>query len=231
LPLPPVDCVCLVCGEEFVGQGKRSYCSRQCYHLSRRIGDKEGPRLTCGVCGKQFDDTHVNRRRYCSMICRGLAQRKRVQKTCQECGQLYESKVYCAGQSKFCSQSCRAKYNIRLNPRFFANPNRTTRKTPYEKPGYLKRAGKVRKRDGYRCVKCGKQFIKGDGKLEVHHKVPIRKGGTDDMDNLESLCRPCHRRIDIAMRKTDGLIGVGSAKPPEKVDPATRHRQLMFFLD
>lgn len=30
---------------------------------------------------------------------------------------------------------------------------------------------------------------------EVHHILPLTKGGTHDMDNLMSLCTPCHSRI------------------------------------
>lgn len=30
---------------------------------------------------------------------------------------------------------------------------------------------------------------------EVHHKIPLRDGGTHDPRNLISLCKPCHSRI------------------------------------
>ncbi len=30
---------------------------------------------------------------------------------------------------------------------------------------------------------------------EVHHKKPLAEGGTNDFDNLISLCQPCHSRI------------------------------------
>ncbi len=30
---------------------------------------------------------------------------------------------------------------------------------------------------------------------EVHHKVPVSKGGTHDRSNLMSLCRSCHNKI------------------------------------
>ena len=29
----------------------------------------------------------------------------------------------------------------------------------------------------------------------VHHKLPLTEGGTNDFENLESLCKSCHRRI------------------------------------
>lgn len=30
---------------------------------------------------------------------------------------------------------------------------------------------------------------------EVHHKEPLAEGGTNDFENLISLCQPCHARI------------------------------------
>lgn len=42
-------------------------------------------------------------------------------------------------------------------------------------------------RDGYRCRWCGKR-----GKLEAHHDTPVDEGGTDDLDNLLTVCRGCH---------------------------------------
>ena len=41
------------------------------------------------------------------------------------------------------------------------------------------------------CVKC-----QSKGRItaatEVDHIVPLHKGGTDDLDNLQSLCHDCH---------------------------------------
>ena len=54
------------------------------------------------------------------------------------------------------------------------------------------RWGSVRRRtlhrDGWRCQQCG-----AAGRLEVHHLVPLAEGGAPyDLDNLQTLCRPCH---------------------------------------
>lgn len=32
---------------------------------------------------------------------------------------------------------------------------------------------------------------------EVHHKIPVSKGGTHDRNNLMSLCRSCHNKIHL----------------------------------
>lgn len=34
---------------------------------------------------------------------------------------------------------------------------------------------------------------------EVHHKIPLSQGGTNDFSNLQSLCKTCHNRISYQM--------------------------------
>lgn len=34
---------------------------------------------------------------------------------------------------------------------------------------------------------------------EVHHIVPVNRGGTNDEDNLMSVCRSCHNKIHIEL--------------------------------
>lgn len=55
---------------------------------------------------------------------------------------------------------------------------------------------KVMKRDGYRCRECG--FV---GRFEVDHIIPTFDGGTNDLDNLQTLCRSCHIDKTKAERK------------------------------
>ena len=60
------------------------------------------------------------------------------------------------------------------------------------------RAGK-RIRDSYaaghplceQCIKEGRITVA----TEVHHKLPLSRGGTHDIKNLMALCTPCHSRI------------------------------------
>jgi RNA-directed DNA polymerase len=45
------------------------------------------------------------------------------------------------------------------------------------------------------CAHCGTKFEYDDGRLEDHHIMPIRQGGTDSLSNRVLLHRWCHRRI------------------------------------
>ncbi|MCW6035593.1 HNH endonuclease [Spirulina subsalsa FACHB-351] len=47
----------------------------------------------------------------------------------------------------------------------------------------------VLNRDGGCCRSCG-----STQNLEVDHIIPLAKGGTNDLSNLQALCRPCNRR-------------------------------------
>jgi 5-methylcytosine-specific restriction enzyme A len=42
-------------------------------------------------------------------------------------------------------------------------------------------------RDEYKCNYCGSY-----NRIEIDHIKPISKGGTNDLDNLQFLCKPCN---------------------------------------
>ena len=48
--------------------------------------------------------------------------------------------------------------------------------------------GVVRERDSWRCRECGRA-----GRLEVHHKIPLKDGGSNALENLLTLCVGCHK--------------------------------------
>lgn len=48
---------------------------------------------------------------------------------------------------------------------------------------------KIAARDGAQCAHCGEE-----DNLSIDHIRPISKGGSDDLDNLQILCRSCNSR-------------------------------------
>lgn len=50
---------------------------------------------------------------------------------------------------------------------------------------------KVFRRDGYRCQMCGAKKS-DDTQLTIDHIIPLAAGGSNDIDNLQTLCRRCN---------------------------------------
>ena len=50
----------------------------------------------------------------------------------------------------------------------------------------------ILERDGFRCQLCG-ATAKHRSRLEIDHKIPKNRGGSDEPDNLWTLCISCNR--------------------------------------
>ena len=68
---------------------------------------------------------------------------------------------------------------------------------------------RILKKCNYQCVKCGS---KKD--LEIDHIIPLSRGGKEDEDNMQILCKKCNREKHNAMI---GLSKLFSAKNPEYI--------------
>lgn len=55
-------------------------------------------------------------------------------------------------------------------------------------PGSLRH--EVFKRDRYRCVECG--ATNKDTRLHIDHILPVSCGGSNELDNLQTLCEECN---------------------------------------
>ena len=85
-------------------------------------------------------------------------------------------------------QTGRDYYVYSFNVELLPNKIKSKRKRTHVPRGLRK---EVFKRDNYRCVECGAS--KDDGAtLHVDHKIPVSKGGTDELDNLQTLCSECN---------------------------------------
>lgn len=52
---------------------------------------------------------------------------------------------------------------------------------------------KVFVRDNFTCQYCGRTPKKHGVTLEIDHKIPVSKGGTNELDNLVTSCSDCNR--------------------------------------
>ena len=60
---------------------------------------------------------------------------------------------------------------------------------------------KVLNRDSKRCAMCG-----SDGEVQVHHIIPAASGGSDDYENLITLCYRDHDTVHRNMDQYSNLL-------------------------
>lgn len=63
----------------------------------------------------------------------------------------------------------------------------TLRRLPVE--GWQKLRDVVFRRDGFKCRYCGE----ANTLLECDHVVPVSRGGSNELENLVTACKPCNR--------------------------------------
>lgn len=89
----------------------------------------------------------------------------------------------------------------------------------YRGPNWQAQREAARARDGYRCRHCGAPE-RPDREHDIHHLQPFRDFGyvpgeneryraANQLDNLITLCRVCHRRAESAQRFQGALTGLG----------------------
>jgi DEAD/DEAH box helicase domain-containing protein len=70
---------------------------------------------------------------------------------------------------------------------------------------------KVRQRDSFRCQVCGAGEI--GRQHDVHHKIPFRAFTSAEeankLENLITVCKTCHRKVEQNIRIRSGLAGLG----------------------
>ena len=101
-----------------------------------------------------------------------------MEKYCKSCGKVFDDLNFIL--CPYCGDELGARYGRQPIPR--------------------KLRHQVFKRDGYRCRECGAS--KDETSLEIDHIVPVARGGTNNIDNLQTLCRECNR-----MKHTDEWVG------------------------
>lgn len=141
-----ITIICQVCGKEFetheclLKGGCGKYCSRPCYHLSRKTG-RNGIARICKYCKVKFYVAPSVVKNgggiFCSKICYSKAKSKKVLCTCNMCGKNFyrkRSKVKRDG-GKYCSKNCFSE--------------------------------SLKKRIMKKCLQCGKEFETVESRIEV----------------------------------------------------------------
>jgi len=79
--------------------------------------------------------------------------------------------------------------------------------------GWTQQKALARARDNYRCQICG--VVETDRAHDVHHKIPFRHFKSSEeanrLDNLITLCRKCHQKVELNLHIQSGLAGLGYA--------------------
>jgi hypothetical protein len=85
-------------------------------------------------------------------------------------------------------------------------------------PDWDARRRLVYQRDDYTCQECGRKsgpHARGDGiRLHAHHMIPRSEGGSNDLENITTLCEPCHDDAHDHDIFGDGWVGDGPQQGP-----------------
>lgn len=148
------------------------------------------PLRNCEVCGTPFRPTGQPKRKLCSIACRTKKlqmarpyQLRQVEKFCFTCGTPVIRKQSRAQAKNFCCQECKNVWMRKAYAQKISEPKKL-----------------ALQRDRSRCVLCGFDTI-----VEVHHIHPRRKGGTDDLTNLITLCPNHHVMADRGLISEEQL--------------------------
>lgn len=107
-------------------------------------------------------------------------------KTVREAYKKLEALGYIDRQSRYASNGHRLPDHVVVNVEAM-NPPATPAAKANRKAVTRSLALAVFDRDGYACKHCGTRQS-----LTVDHVIPVSRGGSDEMDNLQTLCGPCN---------------------------------------
>lgn len=134
----------------------------------------------CKFCKTIFEPTTYNNN-FCSDTCkllnrRELSKKQRDKKRIQK--DYTKNCVYC--NNEFTTRNkrkCYCSMECSKNSRLLISVSK-----PLVREYFLEKFN-------FTCNSCDSA---NNGDLEIHHIIPLYKGGKDDIDNLEVLCSSCH---------------------------------------
>lgn len=197
-----VKCDC--CGKEFLKEKYRldktnsNFCSVECMGKAK----EKQVECVCENCEKAFtvrkSRNELYNARFCSHECREEFYKYDLEgneinpnRVCPECDKQFTVRrdeirrgkgIYCSDKCKYDSMKCLYGEN---DIHFYSSSE------------WSKLKLKCRKQYDYTCQICGVR----QKSIHVHHMIPRRIGGPDELGNLITLCQPCHIKTEWLLRK------------------------------
>jgi len=201
-----IEKICQICKIIFyvisAKADKAKYCSRKCKHQAQTTKIiKE-----CLVCKNDFEVimTRNNTAKYCSVECFNDGLKHEIPiKECEYCNKaLIGRNAYAVKLERFCSRECHSLSRVKTiehHKEIQAKHDHLKRARKHGAEGYFTEDewALLKRQYHHRCLCCGRQ--EPDIKLTKDHIVPLSKGGTNWIANIQPLCRSCnskkHNRI------------------------------------
>jgi 5-methylcytosine-specific restriction endonuclease McrA len=203
--------ICKICLKQFEVKNNRShnqlYCSKKCNKVSYARRNKERlnsewrfkykekrnkvifPSFTCVYCGKTFQGKNLHIKRFCSKKClkSDWAKRNRVHMR-EKIKQWYHDNLeharslgrkYAKKRYNRCRESILQNAHIQNSRRRGAIGSHT-----------FKEWNECKVKNNFTCKLCGKK--EPEIKLTRDHIIPIKKGGSNFISNIQPLCISCN---------------------------------------
>lgn len=189
---------CPVCGEEYVSTNGLKYHMEGCCPSEL---------IDCPSC----DQSYVTRRGVAHH--HSAEHNKSLRKQAYECAycgctfKRYQSEN--GGILDFCSNKCKFEY---WSENWVGENHHHFKPCAFDYgSNWRKTREVVLERDGHACQCCGLPPNELEHPLEVHHIQPLRTfddpKNANDVDNLVSLCKGCHRKWEGIPLRPDGTQG------------------------
>lgn len=174
---------------------------------------KSSERLFCVICGKEITGAGNRLKKFCSYECQyeHIKNTRIKYRVCKVCGKEFKvSKHY----MYLCSDECKQKQSEINYFKSIQNPELKEKRRKYAAEfyhteiGYIKNLQRRIKSEAksdiefndlynlYKknntCYYCGKELQDFTKQKTIDHKIPISRGGTNDINNLVVCCHSCN---------------------------------------
>ena len=208
---------CECCGKEFFIQPHivKKNCSLECARISTSQKLVNRAEIECDYCQAKIERISsrlsINTHNFCDNTCHGKWKSehligsnnpayRRIDRICANCGErisiIPSRDKY---ENVYCDRECMAEHYSKSE--MFSGQNSPVwkgGKTTRNEYGanWMSVRKKVRERENYSCLRCGKTEEENNQELSVHHIKNFKLYETyqeaNNLENLVGLCRECH---------------------------------------